>query len=159
MGSVIVRASPTVGGDIHVSTAHLKRYPHAFHDDDDDLIGMPDYVVAEQDDSVSSPPIDDVPEPTQMRTVTTTYEVESILDHKYRKSWLFLTKWRDWPVTDATWEPAYSFVHPRTALFSPIFVEYCTQHGLTSVLSSAKQIIQRVVDRVKELDAQHADEE
>jgi hypothetical protein len=136
---------------------HLKRCPTPF-DDDDDIMGLPDYVVAQADEGVSSPQEDEVPEPTVLRS-SSTYKIESILDHKYRKSWKFLVKWSDWPITDATWEYAYSFVNPQTSTVSPIFVEYCTRHGLKDVLSSAKHIIQRIAHRVRELDNENAYDE
>ena len=57
--------------------------------------------------------------------------VESILKHKYRQGYQFLTKWRNFSVGEATWEPTRSFVQPD-GFINEVFAEYCKAHGLVS---------------------------
>jgi hypothetical protein len=153
-GSLWVRTSPSLGGDIHVHVQHVKRFPHTIlEDDDDDVFGLPDHEASridEADPAASSTPsvepvAAEIPseETTALQSLAT-YEVEAILQHKYRKTWKFLTKWRQWPVEDSTWENATSFVHPYTLAINQTFSDYCQQHGLWDSLRTARAHVERV---------------
>ena len=42
------------------------------------------------------------------------YLVKSVLRHRYRQGWRFLTLWEGFGVEEATWEPFSAFVLPAT---------------------------------------------
>ena len=65
------------------------------------------------------------------------FMVESILKHKFRQGWSFLTKWENFPVSASTWEPPRSFVLPDGRVCEP-FKEYCKAKGLNSILKQLK---------------------
>ena len=61
------------------------------------------------------------------------YHVEDILKHKYQQGWKFLTKWENFPVSSATWEPPKSFLLTDGTV-NRIFRRYCEEHDLQDVL-------------------------
>ena len=44
------------------------------------------------------------------------YMVKSVLRHRYRQGWCFLTLWEVFGVEEATWEPFSAFVLPEGRL-------------------------------------------
>ena len=44
------------------------------------------------------------------------YLVKSVLRHRYRQGWRFLTVWEGFGVEEATWEPFSAFVLPEGRL-------------------------------------------
>ncbi len=62
--------------------------------------------------------------------------VEAILRHKYRQGYLFLTKWQNFSVGEATWEPLKNFIHPDGCI-NEIFREYCHKNALDRAFRQA----------------------
>ena len=76
------------------------------------------------------------------------YTVESILQHKYKHGWQFLTRWAEYEVVDSTWEPISAFVLDNGNL-TYHFVHYCRLHDLTGILETARKMAQRKLDRAQ----------
>eukprot|EP00667_Euglena_gracilis_P004059 EG_transcript_4074 len=66
------------------------------------------------------------------------YNVEAILDHKFRNGWRFLTKWENYPVPSSTWEPVRSFILPGGRM-NTVFQNYIQDNGLQEVLKKAQK--------------------
>ena len=61
------------------------------------------------------------------------YLVKSILRHRYRQGWRFLTLWERFGVEEATWEPFCPFVLPEGCPNS-VLVDYLSQKNLGELL-------------------------
>ena len=61
------------------------------------------------------------------------YLVKSVLRHRYRQGWRFLTLWEGFGVEEATWEPFSAFVLPEGRLNS-VLVDYLSQNNLGELL-------------------------
>ena len=59
------------------------------------------------------------------------YLVKSVLRHRYRQGWHFLTLWEGFGVKEATWEPFSAFVLPEGRL-SSVLVHYFPRTTLVS---------------------------
>ena len=130
--SVMVRASPKLGGDVEVAYAFLKKFPRGIESDEDEEPAVEERMA--QEDEACSPNEDqDQPMETESQGF---YTVESILKHRYKQGWRFLTKWENWPVSDATWEPVKAFVEPGGPI-NATFREYCQRNGLERPLRQA----------------------
>ena len=70
------------------------------------------------------------------------YTVESILQHKYKHGWRFLTRWAEYEVSDSPWEPISTFGLNNGNLTYQ-FVHYCRLHDLTGILETARKMPQR----------------
>ena len=140
--SLKIRASPKLGGEVDVAHEFLKRYPldPADSDSEGEDVEAIEEDERQQTEEVPSPPEQDVNEAEGF------FEVEEILKHKYHKGWYFLTKWRNWPLGDSTWEPTRAFVHPRGAL-NEEFRRYCQEKGADRPLRDALKIIDRMQAR------------
>ena len=68
--------------------------------------------------------------------------VESILKYKYRQGYQFLTKWRNFSVGEATWEPTRNFVQPD-GYINEVFADYCKAQGLVSAYKQALNLSNR----------------
>ena len=68
--------------------------------------------------------------------------VEFIIKHKYRQGYQFLTKWQNFPVTEATWEPTRNFVQPD-GFINEVFAKYCKAQGLVSAYKQALKLSNR----------------
>ena len=65
--------------------------------------------------------------------------VESILKHKFKQNYQFLTKWSNFPIEDATWEPIQSFIQPN-GFINETFKEYCRAQGLDRAYRQALKL-------------------
>ena len=72
--------------------------------------------------------------------------VEAILKHKYNKTYLFLTKWQNFCVGEATWEPLKNFVQPDGRL-NEVFREYCQANRLEKAFRQALNLASRQLSR------------
>ena len=68
--------------------------------------------------------------------------VEEVLKHKYRQGYQFLTKWQNFSVSEATWEPTLNFVQPD-GFINEIFATYCKAEGLTTAWKQALNLSNR----------------
>ena len=72
------------------------------------------------------------------------YLVNSVIRHRYRQGWRFLTLWEGFGVEEATWEPFSAFVVPEGRPNS-VLVDYVSQNNLgeslrlTETLASHKK--------------------
>ena len=99
--------------------------------------------VQEEDGVRQLPEIDD--EEMEERDCCT---VESILQHKYKHDWQFLTRWAEYEVSVSTWEPISAFVLDNGNLTYQ-FVHYCWLHDLTGILETARKMAQRKLERAQ----------
>ena len=67
------------------------------------------------------------------------YLVKSVLRHRYRQGWRFLTLWEGFGVEEATWEPFSAFVLPEGRLNS-VLVDYLSQNNLGELLRLAETL-------------------
>lgn len=69
--------------------------------------------------------------------------VESIIKHKFKQNYQFLTKWSNYPIEDATWEPIQSFVQPD-GFINEVFKIYCTNNKLEKAYKQALHISNQI---------------
>ena len=67
------------------------------------------------------------------------YLVKSVIRHRYRRGWRFLTLWEGFGVEEATWEPFSAFVLPEGRLNS-VLVDYVSQNNLGELLGLAETL-------------------
>ena len=61
------------------------------------------------------------------------YLVKSVLRHRYRQGWRFLTLWEGIGVKEATWESLFPFVLPERRLNS-VLLDYLSQNNVGELL-------------------------
>ena len=61
------------------------------------------------------------------------YQVKSVIRHRYRQGWRFLTLREGFGVEEATWVPFSAFVLPEGRLNS-VLVDYVSQNNLGDLL-------------------------
>ena len=74
------------------------------------------------------------------------YLVESILRHRYRQGWRFLTLWERFGVEEATWEPFSALILPEGRLNS-VLVDYLSQNNLGELLRLAEELASKTKAR------------
>ena len=74
------------------------------------------------------------------------YLVKSVLRHRYRQNWRFLTLWEGFGVEEATWEPFSAFVLPEGRLNS-VLVDYLSQNNLGELLRLAETLASKTKAR------------
>ena len=67
------------------------------------------------------------------------YLVKSVIRHRYRQGWRFLTLWKAFGVEEATWEPFSALVLPEGRLNS-VLVDYLSQNNLGELLRLAETL-------------------
>ena len=136
-GAVLVFVSPKLGGRIKVSTAQfVKKYPLCEEQFDNLWEEVADQQASAEDEAALIEPSET---PVNTDNVNSQIlKVESILSHRYRHGWRFLTKYLDIPVSEATWETPDASVS-ATGDIHPCFEPYCLLHNIQSALSQAKQ--------------------
>jgi len=143
--SVVMRASPKLGGEIKVSHQFLKRFPEqVWEDESDEEEDVPTAMEDEKEEEVrmQEDPEEVVPQPdveVEEEREEGTYDVEKVVAHKYKQGWRFLTVWKGYPLEDATWEPTKAFVLANGAL-TAAFKEYCEEHELEGPLRQAMSL-------------------
>ena len=74
------------------------------------------------------------------------YLVKSILRHRYRQGWRFLTLWERFGVEEATWEAFSAFVLPEGRLNS-VLVDYVSQNNHGELLRLAETLASKTQAR------------
>ena len=74
------------------------------------------------------------------------YLVKSVLRHRYRQGWYFLTLWEACGVKEATWEPFSAFVLPERRLNS-VLVDYLSKNNLGELLRLAETLASKTKAR------------
>ena len=74
------------------------------------------------------------------------YLLKSVLGHRYRQGWRFLTLWQGFGVEEATWEPFSAFVLSEGRLNS-VLVDYLTQNNLGELLRLAETLASKTKAR------------
>ena len=121
---------------------HLKRYH-----DPEDLCGeeweLNDEEIAALDLQGAASPMEVEGELPDMNAEEMAkegfYLVKSVLRHRYRQGWRFLTLWEGFGVEEATWEPFSAFVLPEGRLNS-VLVDYLSQNNLGELLRLAETL-------------------
>ena len=65
--------------------------------------------------------------------------VKSVVRHRYRQGWRFLTLWEGFGVEEATWEPFSAFLLPGGHL-NCVLVDYLSQNNLGELLRLAETL-------------------
>ena len=136
------RCSPRLGGTLVCAAQHLKRYH-----DPEDLCGeeweLNDEEIAALDLQGAASPMEVEGELPDMNAEEMAkegfYLVKSVLRHRYRQGWRFLTLWEGFGVEEATWEPFSAFVLPEGRLNS-VLVDYLSQNNLGELLRLAETL-------------------
>ena len=139
---ITVRCSPRLGGTLVCAAQHLKRYY-----DPEDLCGeeweLNDEEIAALDLQGADSPMEVEGELPDMNAEEMAkegfYLVKSVLRHRYRQGWRFLTLWEGFGVEEATWEPFSAFVLPEGRLNS-VLVDYLSQNNLGELLRLAETL-------------------
>ena len=74
------------------------------------------------------------------------YLGKSVLRHRYRQGWRFLTLWEGFGVEEATWEPFCAFVLPEGRLNS-VLVDYLSPNNLGELLRLAEALASKTKAR------------
>ena len=144
-----VRCSPWLGGTAMCAAQHVKRYY-----DPEDLCGedreLNDEEIAALDLQHAASPMEVEGELPDMDAEETAnegfYLMKSILCHRYRQAWRFLTLWEGFGVNEATWGPFSAFVPPEGHQNS-VLVDYLSQNNLGDLLRLAETLASRTKAR------------
>ena len=139
---ITLRCSPRLGGTLVCAAQHLKRYY-----DPEDLCGeeweLNDEEIAALDLHEAASPMEVEGELPDMNAEEMAkegfYLLKSVLRHRYRQGWRFLTLWEGFGVEEATWEPFSAFVLPEGRLNS-VLVDYLSQNNLGGLLRLAETL-------------------
>ena len=156
--TVKVKASTSMGGFVEVGYNQLKRYIAV---EDDDLEAWEELAARVERSKMAAEEVenegdlqeeDEVPQFPEMEDEEMKerdcYTVGSILQHKYKHGWRFLTRWSEYEVSESTWEPISAFVLDTGNLTNQ-FVHYCRLHDLTGILETARKMAQRKLERAQ----------
>ena len=146
---ITVRCSPRLGGTLVCAAQHLKRYY-----DPEDLCGeeweLNDEEIAALDLQGAASPMEVEGELPDMNAEEMAkegfYLVKSVLRHRYRQGWRFLTLSEGFGVEEATWEPFSAFVLPVGRLNS-VLVDYLSQNNLGELLRLAETLASKTKAR------------
>ena len=133
---ITVRCSPRLGGTLVCAAQQLKRYY-----DPEDLCGeewaINDEEIAALDLQGAASQMEVEGELSDMNAEEMAKEgfflVKSVILHRYRQGWCFLTLWEGPGVEEATWEPFPAFLLPEGRLNS-VLVDYLSQNNLGELL-------------------------
>ena len=118
---ITVRCSPRLGGTLVCAAQQLKHYY-----DPEDLCGgeweLHNEEIIALDLQGAASPMEVEGELSDMNAEGMAkkhfYLVKSVIRHRYRQGWQFLTLWEGFGVGEATWEPFSAFVLPEGRLNS-----------------------------------------
>ena len=139
---IAVRCSLRLGGTLVCAAQQLKHYYNT-----EDLCGeeceLNDEEIAARDLQGTASPIEGEGELPNMNAKEVAnegfYLVKSVIRHRYRQEWCFLTLWEGFGVEEATWEPFSAFVLPGGRLNS-VVVDYLSQNNLGELLRLAETL-------------------
>ena len=139
---ITVRCSPRLGGTLVCAVQQLKHYYNP-----EDLCGeeweLKEEEIAGLDLQSAASPMEVEGELPDMNAEEMAkegfYLVKSVLCHRYRQGWRFLTLWEGFGVEEATWEPFSAFVLPNGRLNS-VLVDYLSQNNLGELLRLAETL-------------------
>ena len=137
-----VRRSPRLGGTLVCAAPQLKRYY-----DPEDLCGeeweLSDEEIAALDLQGDTSPMEVEGELPNMNAEEMAkegfYLVKSVIRHRYRQEWRFLTLWEGFGVEEAPWEPLSALVLSEGRLNS-VLVDYVSQNNLEELLRLAETL-------------------
>ena len=139
---VTVRYSPRLRGTLVCAAQQLKRYY-----DPEDLCGeeweLNDEKFTALDLQGTASPMEVEGEVPDMNAEEMAkegfYVVKSVIPHRYRQGWRFLTLWEGFRVGEATWDSLSAFVLPEGRLNS-VLVDYLSQKYLGELLRLAETL-------------------
>ena len=139
---ITVWCSPQLGGTLVCAAQQLKRCY-----DPKDLFGeeweVNDEEIAALDLQGAASPMEVEEELPDMNAEEMAkegfYVVKSVIRHRYRQGWRFLTLWEGFGVEEATWEPFSAFVLPEGRLNCDL-VDYLSKNNLGELLTLAETL-------------------
>ena len=139
---ITLRCSPRLGGTLVCAAQQLKRYY-----DPEDLCGerweLNDEEIAALDLQGTASPMEVEGELPDMNAEEMAkegfYLVKSVIRHRYRQAWRFLTLWEGLGVEEGTWEHVSAFLLPEGRLNS-VLVNYLSQNNLGQLLRLAETL-------------------
>ena len=149
-----VAASPSLVGEILVAIDQCKSWKDIVEDssDDDEPQLPPDEVPQNQNlDVTSSLPVStdvsfDTPSsstnivPPQNSPV---YEIEKVTKLKFKQGWKYLTFWKGFPTSTATWEPLRTFILPNGEI-NEALIEFCHREGYPNIIKIAEKFSKQI---------------
>ena len=139
---ITVRCSLRLGGTLVCTAQQLKRYY-----DPEDICGEEwernDEEIAALDLQGAASPKKVEGELPDMNADQMTkegfYLVESVIRHRYRQGWCFVTLWELFRVEEATWKPGSAFVL-REGRLKSVLVDYLSQNNVGELLRLAETL-------------------
>ena len=146
---ITVRCSPRLEGTLVCAAQQLKRY----YDPEDicgEEWGLNDEEIAALDLQGAASPMEVEGKLPDMNAEEMAkegfYLVKSVLRHRYRQGWLFLTLSEGFRVKEATWEPFSAFVLPEGRLNS-VLVDHLSANNLAELLRLAETLASKTKAR------------
>ena len=139
---ITVRISPRLGGTLVCAAQQLKRYY-----DPEDLCGE-EWEL--NDEEITAPDLQGAASPMEAEGVLPDMNAEqmaktgfnlvkSVIRHRYRQGWRFLSLLKGFGVEEATWEPFSAFVFPERRLKS-VLVDSMSQNNPGELLRLAETV-------------------
>jgi hypothetical protein len=98
-----ILANPSLGGVIEVSVNHCKHWNDVIEPDSSSG------SEKENDEDFEEDPPDDIP--NRNPSLSEMFVVDKIIKIANRQGWKYLTVWKGFPISGATWEPLKTFVN------------------------------------------------
>ena len=139
-----VASSPSLGGEILVSIDQCKAWRSVMDDSSSDEDNDPEDDLTEDTNeeniptTVKTSDISSSSTSVQPTSPQSSYEFEKVIKRRHRQGWKFLTIWKGFPVSAATWEPLKTFILPDWRL-NEAFLDFCRRESLDSLIEAAEQ--------------------
>ena len=139
---IAVRCSPRLGGTLVCPAQQLNCYhdPRAFCGEEWELN---DEETATLDLQGAASPMEVEGEHPDMNAEEMAkegfYLVKSVIRHRHRQGWRFLTLWEGFGVEEATWEPISALVLPEGRPNS-VLIDYLSKNNLEELLRLAETL-------------------
>ena len=121
--TVTVLTSPTLGGVLQVSTSLCKSWKSIVESSESD-----EDTSDSQDQAVSSTLLvqESFPKISQNFQNLNQFQVRKIHQMKFKAGWKYLTQWKGFPMSQATWEPLSTFIipSPSCSVVHPAFKDF-----------------------------------
>ena len=132
---ITVRCSPRLGGTLVCTAQNLKRYlcGEEWELNNEEIAALDLQGAASQMEVEEELPNMNAEEMAEEGF----YLVKSVIRHRYREGWRFLSLWEGFGVEEGTWEPFSAFVLPEGRLNS---VLYLSQNNLGELLRLAETL-------------------
>ena len=149
-----VAASPSLGGEIFVALDQCKSWKDIVEDSSDEDEPQPEDVEVPENDFSDAlpalPVLNDVSFDTPSSSTniaplqnSPVYEVDKITKIKFKQGWKYLTFWKGFPTSTATWEPLRTFILPNGNI-NEALIEFCQREGYEGIIKIAEKFAKQI---------------